>query len=227
MPQKQLDNPAWCALTGPHRHLATINGMAARYPFDVSPITAVEAPTPQALADLAAIIPPGRMIGMGGSLELDPSLWVHEHEGKGVRMLCTAPDMVDAGDVAILELGAADAPEMVALVKLTEPGPFEDRTYLMGRYFGIRMDGELVAMAGQRLATDDYVEISAVCTHPAHRRKGYASILSSHVMQVIYDSGKTPFLHARADNVNAIRAYEKLGFELIAETTINLIKRVG
>ena len=83
----------------------------------------------------------------------------------------------------------------------------------MGRYFGIKVDGELVALAGERLVLEDHTEISAVCTHPDHQRKGYASMLVSHVMDMLIQENRTPFLHVASDNVNAIKAYKKLGFQ--------------
>ncbi len=226
MSREQLENPAWYALTGPHQHLAVREGNAVRYPADISPITAVKYVAEDTLRDLAMLHQPGDTAAVGSLDGLESPYWVFEREGRGVRMLCTDPMPVDTSQTAIIELGAADAPAMQALVALTEPGPFEARTYLLGRYFGVRVAGQLIAMAGQRLALDDYVEISAVCTHPDHRRQGLASILSSKVMQVIMQAGKTPFLHAFADNAPAIAAYEKLGFELIKETTFTVLRRV-
>ena len=49
------------------------------------------------------------------------------------------------------KLTEADVPEMLALTKLTEPGPFLPRTIELGSYFGIHDAGSLVAMAGERL----------------------------------------------------------------------------
>lgn len=229
MTSHPLDKAAWNALTGPHRELGAVYGKAARYPADVSPIAAVAELTNDALADLTQLVSVGEVVGIGSLNEpaqIDSPHWVVERQGQGIQMLCTNPMPVDASSIEIVELGANDAADMMALAHLTEPGPFLPRTYMTGRYFGIRIDGQLAAMAGQRLSLDEYVEISAVCTHPDHRRKGYASILSSHVMHVIMKDGKTPFLHSRADNVNAIHAYEKLGFTHVRDTAFNLIKRV-
>ena len=54
----------------------------------------------------------------------------------------------------LLELGDADVPEMLALTELTQPGPFGPRTHDLGRYIGIRVDGRLAAMAGERMRPD-------------------------------------------------------------------------
>ena len=64
---------------------------------------------------------------------------------------------------------------------------------------------------GQRTRVPGFVEVSAVCTHPDARGRGYAPVVMSEVMRDITDEGRTPFLHAFADNP-ATRLYEKLGF---------------
>jgi predicted GNAT family acetyltransferase len=101
---------------------------------------------------------------------------------------------------------------MLALVELTKPGPFLKRTPELGSYLGIRQAGQLVAMAGERLKPHGYTEISAVCTHPDYRGRGYASSLVSILIQRITGRNEIPFLHVRTENVDAIRVYEKLGF---------------
>ena len=42
----------------------------------------------------------------------------------------------------------------------------------------MRRDGELVAMAGERMKPDGFTELSGVCTAPGHRGLGYAGALS-------------------------------------------------
>lgn len=113
----------------------------------------------------------------------------------------------------IVRLGAQDSPEMVELATLTKPGPFGLRTHELGTYFGIRTQGKLVAMAGERLKVPGYTEISAVCTHPDHTGKGYARTLMAEVMRGIHDRREIPFLHVRRDNRRAVELYERLGFK--------------
>jgi len=103
---------------------------------------------------------------------------------------------------------------MQALVKLTEPGPFAPRTHELGGYVGIRDpgDGRLLAMAGRRTSVPGFTEISAVCTHPDARRRGYGELVTSAVAQRLLDEGITPFLHVALSNDNARRVYERMGF---------------
>ena len=130
------------------------------------------------------------------------------YEGASVPLSRCSSD----SDPEIVELGAKDSPDMMALTALTKPGPFNQRTHELGTYLGIRHDGKLVAMAGERLKVPGYTEVSAVCTHPEHTGHGYARILTTEVMRRIRSRGETPFLHVREDNVRAIELYERLGF---------------
>jgi predicted GNAT family acetyltransferase len=116
-------------------------------------------------------------------------------------------------NLPIQQLGEPDVPEMLALTKLTKPGPFAKRTREMGDYFGIRVNGELIAMAGERLHLPGHTEISAVCTHPDHLGHGYATALITWLMERISNRGEQAFLHVRAENARAVALYERLGFQ--------------
>jgi predicted GNAT family acetyltransferase len=101
---------------------------------------------------------------------------------------------------------------MLKLTSIAFPGFFRKRTVLLGSYYGIRVDGELVAMAGERMALPGFVEISAVCTHPEHTGKGYAGHLMSLLMRDHAKAGLRSFLHVNAENERAIALYKRLGF---------------
>lgn len=143
-------------------------------------------------------------------------------------MICEDPQPValelTRGEI-FRPLTTADVPEMVALAQLTEPGPFRERTIELGPFFGIFDDGRLVAMAGERMHLPHHVEVSAVCTHPKARGRGYARMLISIVMDEIRQRGKTPFLHSLADNDTAIRVYENLGFTQRRTFELAVLKR--
>jgi predicted GNAT family acetyltransferase len=67
-------------------------------------------------------------------------------------------------------------------------------------------------MVGERLHPPGWTEISAVCTDAAYRGQGLGTRLVRHVAAVIRERGESPFLHAAATNVNAVRLYESIGF---------------
>ncbi|MET7831030.1 GNAT family N-acetyltransferase [Streptomyces sp. NPDC005386] len=208
-----LDNPALGALTGPHAHFAERRGRVLRYPVDVSPWLALpDEPDADDWADLAALVGPGGEAPLAGYVGATPEGWEVTFSIEGVQLvddgLAAAPD-----PEAVL-LGPADVPEMLDLVERTRPGPFLSRTVELGTYLGIRHEGALVAMAGERLHPPGWTEISAVCTDPAHRGRGLAGRLILAVAHGIRERGETPFLHTGAGNTNAIRLYESLGFRL-------------
>jgi ribosomal protein S18 acetylase RimI-like enzyme len=208
-----LDNPAYAALTGPHAHLAERRGNAVRYPVDVSPFLALpDDPDAQDWADIAALVGPGGIVPLAGVGSPPPPGWEIVMRGAGVQLVDDS--IAAAPDDEAIRLTAADVPQMLALVERTKPGPFLSRTIELGTYLGIRRGGELIAMAGERLHPPGWTEISAVCTDPAYRGQGLATRLVHAVAYGIRARGETPFLHAAAENINAIRLYESLGFRL-------------
>lgn len=120
-----------------------------------------------------------------------------------------------------------DAPAMTALKAIAFPGFFGMRTPQMGRYRGIRIDGELIAMAGERLAVPGYREVSAVCTHPAHLGRGYAQQLTREATAAILADGDLAFLHVADGNDAAIHIYEQLGFRRCANALFVQLERLG
>ncbi|MFC8711847.1 GNAT family N-acetyltransferase [Streptomyces sp. NPDC057197] len=212
-----LDNPALAALTGPHAHLAERRGRVLRYPVDVSPWLALpDEPDDADWADLAALAGPGSEVPLPGFRGEVPADWEITFQVEGVQLVDDG--LAAAPDPEAVRLGPADVPEMLALIARTEPGPFLPRTIELGTYLGIRRDGALVAMAGERLRPPGYTEISAVCTDPAHRGHGLASRLVLAVAHGIRERGDIPFLHTGAQNTGAIRLYESLGFRLRRRT---------
>ncbi len=84
----------------------------------------------------------------------------------GEQMIGT-PIETPANGVDIVTLGVDDVPAMIELTALTKPGPFSARTHELGTFLGIRVDGQLVAMAGERMKPAHYTEMTAVCVHPS------------------------------------------------------------
>jgi len=219
---ESLDNPIWFALTTEHRLLARTHGLARRYPPDVSPLAALLHPTNDAFADLQRLVSRGEHIALftagsldvSGDWQVDRSRWIDQ-------MICEAS--LAPPPVVPLPLGTTDVPEMLELTAATEPGPFLPQTIQMGRYFGIRAaDGRLAAMAGERLRSTEFAEISAVCTHPEFRGRGYARELTTFLAAQIQAAGKTPFLHVKSEN-GAKVVYQKIGFRLRAAICLTVI----
>jgi len=221
-----LDNPVWSSLTGTHAHLARTVGGAARYPSDVAVFGGLSDDTdPAAWADLARVLDPGQeMVGVGVDAVV-PAGWEVERSLPGVQLV--GIDEWGEPDPEAVRLGAADVPEMVDLVRRTEPGPFLERTIELGTYLGVRRDGALVAMAGERLRPAGWTEISAVCTDPAYRGQGLATRLTRAIVVGVRERGEIPFLHAAAANATAIRVYESIGFTLRRTMSFRRLRPVG
>jgi len=219
---RALDNPIWFALTTEHRTLARSHGLARRYPPDVSPLAALLHPTNDAFADLRQLVSPGEHVALFTASSLDvPGDWQVDRSRQIDQMICEAS--LEPPRVPPVALRTTDVPEMLALTAATDPGPFLPQTILMGSYFGIRAsDGRLVAMAGERLKSTACSEISAVCTHPDSRGRGYARALTSFLAAQILAAGKIPFLHVKSEN-GAKVVYQKIGFRLRAAIYLTVI----
>jgi ribosomal protein S18 acetylase RimI-like enzyme len=215
-----LDNVVWHSLTTRHAALAESYDQARRFRPEISTIGSFLEPTDRGYDSLAKLVKSGEMVNLALK---EP--YVESRSGWTLARGTPMPQMVyekngkelpanTSQDVKILELGAGDSADMVELTSLTKPGPFAIRTHELGTYIGIRKDGKLIAMAGERLKVPGYTEVSAICTHPEHTGRGYARILTTEMMRRILGRGETPFLHVRQDNTRAIELYERLGFRI-------------
>jgi ribosomal protein S18 acetylase RimI-like enzyme len=219
-----LNNPIWYALSTDQSHLAQSNHLAKRFPRDVAPFGAMKAQSPAEYKALAQILS-----GDIAALFLDakpvlPADWSMRISGDLYQMTFEAPPPA-YGNQSFRKLTQADVPEMLALTKLTEPGPFLPRTIELGAYYGIHDSGSLVAMAGERLRLTGFTEVSAVCTHPHFRGRGYGSALMSVVISEIMNRDETPFLHVKTDNP-ALALYKKLGFQIRAQLYLAVIQQI-
>jgi ribosomal protein S18 acetylase RimI-like enzyme len=226
-----LDNVIWQALTTRQTHFAESCGEARRFLREITLLSALQEPSDKGYDSLAQLVGPGGTAALfldepyrarpGWELLAGPPLvqMVYASGNRGESSAATAPD-------GLIELGQRDSPEMLELATLTKPGPFGTRTHELGTYVGIRREGKLVAMAGERLKVPGHTEVSAVCTHPEHTGQGFARILMTEVMRRIIARGETPFLHVRADNLRAIALYERLGFSTRLRGHLALLRSI-
>jgi GNAT superfamily N-acetyltransferase len=214
-----LDRPVWHSLVGAHAHLARRRGIAAAYDPAISPFAGTKSDGDAAWADLRALIGSGSAILPGSPFPLPEDVRV-PFRVNVFQMV--AADWHPEPDPEAIELGPADAAEMHDLATRTKPGPFELRTRELGRYVGYRVDGRLVAMAGERFHPPGYTEVSAVCTDPDFRGRGYAERAMRTIGAGIVARGETPFLHVATDNP-AISIYERLGFVTRVEYEVAMV----
>ncbi len=208
------------------QYLAIGAGPARRFQPQVVPLAALETPSTEAADELLSLVAPGERIWFflagvqPAPLPLDLPIWQESRRIPGYQMLCEAPppplSQGEQPDSVALD-PVRDLADMEALKTVAFPGFFGPRAPEMGRFRGIRVNGELVAMAGERLNLDapdgrGYREVSAVCTHPDHVGNGYAQRLTQETTTGILANGDTPFLHVAAENMQAQAVYRRLGF---------------
>jgi predicted GNAT family acetyltransferase len=222
-----LDRPVWASLTTHHAPLSEGNALARRFARDVNLFASTRDDTPPAVAALADLVKPEESVFLlqVPKIVIPPGL-VEVKAAKGVQMVTTRSTIFETTR-DILTLTDEDAPEMLELATLTEPGPFQERTHTMGTFLGIRIGARLVAMAGERLRFPGYTEVSGVCTHPEFRSRGLARCLSAAVVAGIEARGDQAFLHAWKSNHSAIALYDGLGFKVRTEVNVAVLKRGG
>jgi predicted GNAT family acetyltransferase len=209
-----LDRPVWSALTTRQARFAQGDAKALRLGPAFGLFAAAADASPESLAALARLNP------VAGGLALVETEVLPLPPGIAARRMALCHQMVATAlpaiepPCAITALTEDDAPAMLALATLTEPGPFFAQTHRLGDFFGVKHGNRLVAMAGERLKPEGFTEVSGVCTHPEYRGRGYAAGLMCAVATRILARGETPFLHVYASNTGAIALYHTLGFAL-------------
>jgi predicted GNAT family acetyltransferase len=220
-----LDRPIWASLTTHHARSSEGNALARRFARDINLFASTRDDSPQAIAALADLVKPEESVFLlqVPKIAIPPGL-VEVKAAKGVQMVATRSIELETRR-DILTLTDEDAPEMLELATLTEPGPFLARTHTMGTFLGIRIGPRLAAMAGERMRFPGYTEVSGVCTHPDFRGRGLARCLSAAVVAGIEARGDQAFLHAWQTNHSAISLYEGLGFKVRTEVNVAVLRR--
>jgi GNAT superfamily N-acetyltransferase len=205
-----LDDPVGASLRGHHAHLARTLGGAVTYEQEVATFSSITGD--DAWADLAKLLGPGAFADMFSHPATPPADWAPVFVLEGRQMVWAGGEPTVEGADDVVELGAADVPEMLDLAERTRPGPFWSRTHELGTYLGVRDGGTLVAMAGERLRPPGWTELSAVCTAHEARGRGLAARLTGALAARVLARDERPFLHVAEANTGAIALYERLGF---------------
>ena len=221
-----LENPVYNALLTGDRSLSLGTANVKYFDESVSPFAGFDEAYANGFADLFDLLPTDRLILYATPKHIPtPGGWQLLHKAEGVQMVLEKQVEPILHKVDLVPLGEQHVEEMMALTKLTRPGPFGPRTIDFGHYTGVFENDRLVAMAGHRLHVGNFTEVSAVCTHPDYLGKGYASALLQHQLAFILQQGQTPFLHSRADNQRAIEIYERFGFRISRPINFYFLKK--
>jgi ribosomal protein S18 acetylase RimI-like enzyme len=221
-----LDNPAWNALISGNKHLSFGNDHVRYFDKDVSPFAAFKENTANNFMLLYDLLPHNAPVLFVAPVETAiPAPWTILQVVRGLQMVYDASSKAYKTSIVLTPLTNEHVPQMLALTKLTNPGPFAEKTINFGHYVGVFEGEKLVAMAGQRLHPFNYAEISAVCTHPDHTGKGYAKELLLYHINRIKAASEIPYLHVRHDNDGAVKLYHKLGFYIRREVFFYAIRK--
>lgn len=222
-----LDRPIWSMLTGRQAHLAAGGPQALRIDRGYGVFGVAADDSAEAQAALAALVPDeGEIWIVEGERWPVPAGTREVKRAVLAQMVAEgAPPAPRAGEPDILPLGEDDAAEMTALADHAKPGPWGPATHRYGPFFGIREEGRLLAMAGQRILVPGMAEVSGVSTWEDSRGRGLARALIGHVMREMVARGERPFLHSYADNAGAIGLYQSLGFRIRREVHVLVIAR--
>jgi ribosomal protein S18 acetylase RimI-like enzyme len=220
-PIEPLLDPVWNALETVHAHFAVGSGPARRYPAEVTPFGALADASWATLAEFEELLEPGERIYVFGSqpettngLSIGPPLQCHQMLGPLHPPVETGTDKMDQLLLTSEDASATPLPPWLSQASSdSAPVKWEPK-------YGIRVDGELVAMAGERLAMPGYREISGVCTHSAHTGKGYAKRLMTCLMREHANAGLRSFLHVSERNTRASALYERLGFSIARSVSL-------
>ncbi|SHM26325.1 GNAT family N-acetyltransferase [Flavobacterium xinjiangense] len=207
---EKLDNPVWHSLSESHHSFAIDYNTVKFYQPDYCPFGGFTAlgTTSAAIADYSKLVDNFFIVGekplLPNSLKLNKELVC-------LQMVATGKIDMEIKE-EIVELGPEHHEELYELVRLVQPGYFKKKTPLLGRYYGIFKNNKLIAVTGERMKMNHYIEVSAVVTHPNHTGMGYAKQLTTHTVNAIFDQSKKPYLHVAETNSIAIALYKKLGF---------------
>jgi len=208
--ENKLDNPVWYSLTENHQEFAIKYGNTKFYNPDYGPFGGFTEVKNTAIATKEYSDLIDNFFVVGEKPEIDPSLKIAK-ELVCLQMVINERIQLPI-DVEIVKLTLDHHEVLCDLVNLVQPGYFKNKTILLGDYYGIFKDNQLIAITGERMKMNAFTEVSAIITHPDHTGKGYAKQLITHVVNAIFDQGKIPFLHVAENNTGAIALYEKLGF---------------
>jgi predicted GNAT family acetyltransferase len=208
-----LDNPIWSALTSDCQHLGAGTDKSKHFFYDVAPFAAVEEDTFGNFQALYELSTEGQVVVLFSPKEqLNSAPWTIINKMPGIQLVFEGEVATSMLTDKIVMLTEKDVPEMSALTRLTQLGPFLQRTILFGGYYGIFDGDKLVAMGGKRLQGDTSTEIGSVCTHPDYAGRGYARNLVTRIITNIMEAGRVPYLHVRSDNTRAVALYARMGF---------------
>ena len=206
----KLDNPAWHSLNEAHQSFAIGNDEIKFYKPEICPFGGINSKQRDLISFLKIHTQLNSFFIIGDKPPTTFDL-VIEKELICHQMVCSSPIKMEFTE-NIIPLEKTHNKQLVDLVNLVQPGYFKEGTALMGDYYGVYKNNQLVAVTGERMKMYGFTEISAVVTHTDFSGKGFAKQLVAHTANKNFERGIIPYLHVAETNTNAIELYKKTGF---------------
>ncbi|WP_233265938.1 GNAT family N-acetyltransferase [Formosa sp. L2A11] len=192
--EHQLKNPVWYSLNETHKKYAVELDGVQFYNPEICPFGAFfdETKTAKASNTYLETSEDFFYVSEHQTPIVDESKVFLERKVNGCQMVLNSlTDVQITEEIVLLDDTFMD--EIYDLVWLVMPGYYKKRTFEMGNYYGIFKHGKLVSIAGQRMQTHLFIEVSAVVTHPDYTRKGLAKQLIAYNTKAILKAQKNTY----------------------------------
>ena len=136
-----------------------------------------------------------------------------------LRMTITPTSLrfqVHAPHQSVKQLTVSDLPALKNLYARHSENTFPADLFTQNIYFGVYEGEELVAAGGTHVSVSKFriAVLGNVLTVPQARRRGYATAIMTALVTKLFEQHYSPvILNVLADNNDAIRIYERLGFQ--------------
>jgi ribosomal protein S18 acetylase RimI-like enzyme len=146
-----------------------------------------------------------------------------------VRMWVDRQTFRPAEDPGVEPLSPADAGELNRLYRLGFGSWLAPQAIAEGIYYGIRVNGRLVAAAGTHVIGRNarIAVVGNVLTQPEFRGRGYAQATTAAVTSDLLQFCDHVVLNVRSDNPPALNAYRRLGYAEHVRFEERLGHRIG
>ena len=146
-----------------------------------------------------------------------------------VRMWVDRTTFQPAPDPGVEPLSPADAGELNRLYRLGFGSWLPPQAIAEGIYYGIRVNGRLVAGAGTHVIgrRSRIAVVGNVLTQPEFRGRGYAQATTAAVTARLLEFCDHVVLNVRSDNPPALNAYRRLGYAEHVRFEERLAHRIG
>lgn len=212
--EEKLKNPVWHSLNETHKNFAVEFDGVQFYDSKILTFGAFIHPTKTEKALNQFVKSANTFFLVSEHIDpiIDTSKVILEKKIDGCQMVLDTLINIEITENIIL-LTEDYLDEIYNLIWLVMPGFYQKRSFELGDFYGIFKNNKLVAITGQRMQTDSFIELSAVVTHPDFTKKGFAKQLVAHTTKEILKENKLPILHTNKGNP-AIFLYEKLGYKI-------------